>query len=56
MQLCVHAIGDRANREVLNIYEAAFKKNNGTARTCAGAWSTRSTSTPPTFRASASSA
>jgi predicted amidohydrolase YtcJ len=28
MQLCVHAIGDRANREVLNIYEAAFKKAN----------------------------
>jgi predicted amidohydrolase YtcJ len=28
MQLCVHAIGDRANREVLNIYEEAFKKNN----------------------------
>ena len=28
MQLCVHAIGDRANREVLNIYEDAFKKNN----------------------------
>src|SRR4029078_2778304 len=27
MPLCVHAIGDRANREVLNIYEAAFKKN-----------------------------
>jgi predicted amidohydrolase YtcJ len=26
-QLCVHAIGDRANREVLNIYEAAFTKN-----------------------------
>ena len=24
-QLCVHAIGDRANREVLDIYEAAFK-------------------------------
>lgn len=24
-QLCVHAIGDRANREVLNIYEEAFK-------------------------------
>jgi predicted amidohydrolase YtcJ len=24
-QLCVHAIGDRANREVLNIYEDAFK-------------------------------
>jgi len=28
VQLCVHAIGDRANREVLNIYEAAFKKAN----------------------------
>jgi predicted amidohydrolase YtcJ len=30
-QLCAHAIGDRANREVLNIYEAAFKGagNNG---------------------------
>ena len=27
MQLCVHAIGDRANREVLDIYEGAFKKN-----------------------------
>ena len=26
-QLCVHAIGDRANREVLNIFEAAFKAN-----------------------------
>lgn len=24
LQLCVHAIGDRANREVLNIYERAF--------------------------------
>lgn len=24
-QLCVHAIGDRANREVLDIFEAAFK-------------------------------
>jgi hypothetical protein len=24
-QLCVHAIGDRANREVLNIFEEAFK-------------------------------
>jgi hypothetical protein len=33
MQLCVHAIGDRANREVLNIYEAAFAaaKVNGKA-------------------------
>jgi predicted amidohydrolase YtcJ len=27
LQLCVHAIGDRANRETLNIYEAAFKAN-----------------------------
>jgi predicted amidohydrolase YtcJ len=26
-QLCVHAIGDRANREVLNIYEHTFKAN-----------------------------
>lgn len=24
-QLCVHAIGDRANREVLNLYESVFK-------------------------------
>jgi predicted amidohydrolase YtcJ len=27
-QVCVHAIGDRGNREVLNIYEETFKKNN----------------------------
>ena len=26
-QLCVHAIGDRANREVLNIYEKAFREH-----------------------------
>jgi predicted amidohydrolase YtcJ len=26
-QMCIHAIGDRANREVLNIYEDTFKKN-----------------------------
>ncbi len=26
LQLCVHAIGDRANREVINIFEQAFKK------------------------------
>ncbi|NIO39968.1 MAG: amidohydrolase family protein, partial [Burkholderiales bacterium] len=26
-QLCVHAIGDRANREVLDIFEAAFEEN-----------------------------
>jgi predicted amidohydrolase YtcJ len=29
VQLCVHAIGDRANREVLNVYEAAFKAHPG---------------------------
>jgi predicted amidohydrolase YtcJ len=29
-QLCVHAIGDRANRETLNIFEAAFKSAPGT--------------------------
>jgi len=26
-QLCVHAIGDRANREVLNIYEQVFRQH-----------------------------
>ena len=26
-QLCVHAIGDRANRETLNIFEESFKEN-----------------------------
>jgi len=26
-QLCVHAIGDRANRETLNLFETAFKAN-----------------------------
>ena len=31
-QLCVHAIGDRANREVLNVYEETFKKNNRNGR------------------------
>ena len=29
-QLCVHAIGDRANRETLDIFEQAFKANPGT--------------------------
>jgi predicted amidohydrolase YtcJ len=29
-QLCVHAIGDRANREVLNIYEQVFREHRGT--------------------------
>ena len=27
MQLCVHAIGDRGNREVLNLFEAVFKRD-----------------------------
>ena len=27
-QLCVHAIGDRANREVLDLFERVFKKHN----------------------------
>lgn len=27
VQLCVHCIGDRANREVLNVYERTFKQN-----------------------------
>jgi predicted amidohydrolase YtcJ len=27
VQLCIHCIGDRANREVLNVFEAAFKAN-----------------------------
>jgi predicted amidohydrolase YtcJ len=31
-QLAIHAIGDRANREVLNIYEEAFKKNGRNGR------------------------
>jgi predicted amidohydrolase YtcJ len=29
LQLCVHAIGDRANRETLNIFEEAFHRNPG---------------------------
>jgi predicted amidohydrolase YtcJ len=28
-QLCTHAIGDRANREILDRYEAAFRSNPG---------------------------
>jgi predicted amidohydrolase YtcJ len=31
-QVGIHAIGDRANREVLNIYEEAFKKNGKNGR------------------------
>ena len=26
-QMCIHAIGDRGNREVLNLYESIFKEN-----------------------------
>jgi predicted amidohydrolase YtcJ len=32
-QLCVHAIGDRANREVLDLYEAVFKEHPEKDRT-----------------------
>lgn len=28
-QLCVHAIGDRANREVLDVYEEVFRRHGG---------------------------
>jgi len=31
-QLCTHAIGDRANREVLNIYEETFKQHGKDGR------------------------
>ena len=27
MQLCIHAIGDRANREVLDLYESVFREH-----------------------------
>ena len=30
--MCIHAIGDRANREVLTIYEETFKRNNRAGR------------------------
>ena len=52
-QLCVHAIGDRANRETLEHLRAAFKANPD-KKDCAGASSTRSTSARRTSRASAS--
>jgi len=29
LELCIHAIGDRANREVLDLYEQAFKEAGG---------------------------
>ncbi|HSG02020.1 MAG TPA: amidohydrolase, partial [Vicinamibacterales bacterium] len=31
-QVCVHAIGDRANREVLDVYDELFRKNNRNGR------------------------
>jgi predicted amidohydrolase YtcJ len=31
-QVCSHAIGDRANREILDRYEAAFKENTANAK------------------------
>jgi predicted amidohydrolase YtcJ len=31
-QVCVHAIGDRANREVLDVFEAIFERNNRNGR------------------------
>ena len=54
-QLCVHAIGDRANRETLTSSRRRSRRTP-TRRICAGASSTRSTSALPTSRASASSA
>ncbi len=33
-QVCIHAIGDRANREVLNIYESVFEKHPEKAKNC----------------------
>ena len=31
-QVCTHAIGDRTNREVLDMYEKAFKENPEAAK------------------------
>ena len=31
-QLCVHAIGDLANRETLNVMESVFRAHRGQAR------------------------
>ncbi len=33
-QVCTHAIGDRANREMLNIYESVFKAHPDKAKDC----------------------
>ena len=45
-QLCVHAIGDRANRETLEHLRGGIQGESRQARTCAGASSTRSTCMP----------
>ena len=56
-QVCIHAIGDRANREVLNIYEETFKKNSRERQGPALARRARAAhQRAPTSRASASSA
>ena len=55
-QLCVHAIGDRANRETLDIFENAFKGPPRQVRFSGGALSMLSTSILPMFRASGNSA
>ena len=55
-QLCVHAIGDRANRETLDLFEAALQgrpRQEGPALAHRARPAPR---TPPTSRASASSA
>ena len=54
-QLCVHAIGDRANRETLNIFEEAFKANP-TKKDLRWRVEHAQHLHPRTFRASASSA
>ena len=38
LQLCVHAIGDRANRETLNIFEKAFKDHQAEAKQSQARW------------------
>ena len=51
-QLCVHAIGDRANREVLDLFERLVRRHTDLPRTAAGGSSTPSTCTRTTFRGS----
>ena len=52
-QLCVHVIGDRANRETLDIFESTFRAHPD-QQTCAGESNTHSTSVPWTYPGSAS--